>query len=83
MKMKLMNRKAVVKEIIAKEQLYYVEPQHKKDIIDLLWIMRKSIERGKQVEFDYTRADGRQKRHVVSPIAIVFNEYYLFLFGRP
>ena len=70
---------SVVKEIIAKEQLYYVEPQHKKDIIDLLWIMRKSIERGKQVEFDYTRADGRQKRHVVSPIAIVFNEYYFYL----
>ena len=70
---------SVVKEIIAKEQLYYVEPQHKKDIIDLLWIMRKSIERGKQVEFDYTRADGRQKRHLVSPIAIVFNEYYFYL----
>ncbi|WP_252231889.1 WYL domain-containing protein [Clostridium sp. ZBS15] len=70
---------SVVKEIIAKEELYYVEPQHKKDIIDLLWIIRKSIERGKQVEFDYKRADGRQKHHVVNPIAVVFNEYYFYL----
>lgn len=70
---------SVVKDIIAKEELYYVEPQHKRDIIDLLWIMRKSIERCKQVEFDYKRADGNQKRHVVNPIAIVFNEYYFYL----
>lgn len=68
-----------VKERIAKEEIYYVEPKHKKNIIDLLWIMRKSIERCKQVEFDYKRADGRQKRHVVNPIAIVFNEYYFYL----
>ncbi|AGX41901.1 helix-turn-helix transcriptional regulator [Clostridium saccharobutylicum] len=70
---------SVIKEIIEKEELYYVEPQHKKDIIDLLWIMRKSIERCKQVEFDYTRADGKKKRHVVNPIAIVFNEYYFYI----
>ena len=70
---------SVVKDIIAKEELYYVEPQHKRDIIDLLWIMRKSIERCKQVEFDYKRADGNQKRHVVNPIAIVFNKYYFYL----
>lgn len=76
------KEKSVLKEIINKEELYYVEPQHKKDIIDLLWIMRKSIERGKQVEFDYKRADGRQKRHVVNPIAIVFNEYYFYLISE-
>lgn len=70
---------SVIQEIIAKEELYYVEPQHKKNIIDLLWIMRKSIERCKQVEFDYTRADGKKKRHVANPIAIVFNEYYFYL----
>lgn len=44
--------------------------------------MRKSIERGKQVEFDYTRADGEQKHHVVNPIAIVFNEYYFYLISE-
>ena len=76
------KEKSVLEEIINKEELYYVEPQHKKDIIDLLWIMRKSIERGKQVEFDYKRADGRQKRHVVNPIAIVFNEYYFYLISE-
>ena len=76
------KEKSVLEEIINKEKLYYVEPQHKKDIIDLLWIMRKSIERGKQVEFDYKRADGRQKRHVVNPIAIVFNEYYFYLISE-
>lgn len=70
---------SVIKEIIEKEELYYVEPQHKKDIIDLLWITRKSIERGKRVEFDYKRADGRKKHHIVNPIAIVFNEYYFYL----
>lgn len=76
------KEKSVLEEIINKEELYYVEPQHKKDIIDLLWIMPKSIERGKQVEFDYKRADGRQKRHVVNPIAIVFNEYYFYLISE-
>lgn len=70
---------SVIKEIIEKEELYYVEPQHKKNIIDLLWIMRNSIERGKKVEFDYTRTDGRKKHHIVNPIAIVFNEYYFYL----
>lgn len=73
------NDASAIKEIIEKEELYYVEPQHKKDIIDLLWIMRNSIERGKKVEFDYTRADGRKKHHIVNPIAIVFNEYYFYL----
>ncbi|NOW85871.1 putative DNA-binding transcriptional regulator YafY [Clostridium beijerinckii] len=73
---------SVIKEIIEKEELYYVEPQHKKNIIDLLWNMRNSIERGKKVEFDYTRADGRKKHHIVNPIAIVFNEYYFYLIAE-
>lgn len=70
---------SIIKEIIEKEELYYVEPQHKKNIIDLIWIIRNSIERGKRVEFDYTRADGRKKHHIINPIAIVFNEYYFYL----
>lgn len=73
---------SVIKDIIEKEELYYVEPQHKKNIIDLLWSMRNSIERGKKVEFDYTRADGRKKHHIVNPIAIVFNEYYFYLIAE-
>ena len=73
---------SVVKEIIAKEELYYVEPHHKKNIIDLLWIIRKSIERCRQVEFDYKRADGKKRHHVVNPIAIVFNEYYFYLISE-
>ena len=73
---------SIIKEIIAKEELYYVEPQHKKDVIDLLWIMRRSIERCKKVEFDYKRADGRQKHHVVNPIAVAFNEYYFYLISE-
>ncbi|WP_252226400.1 WYL domain-containing protein [Clostridium sp. ZBS2] len=70
---------SVMKNIIAKEELSYVEPHHKKDIIDQLWSMRKSIEKGKKVEFDYKRADGIEKHHIVNPIAIVFNEYYFYL----
>lgn len=70
---------SVVKDIIVKEELYYVEPQHKKNIIDLLWIMRKSIEKCKQVEFDYKRDDRGKRRQVANPIAIVFNEYYFYL----
>lgn len=73
---------SIIKEIIEKEELYYVEPQHKKNIIDLLWIIRDSIERGKKVEFDYTRADGRKKHHIVNPIAVVFNEYYFYLIAE-
>lgn len=73
---------SVVKAIIAKEELYYVEPHHKKNVIDLLWIIRKSIERCRQVEFDYKRADGKKKHHVVNPIAIVFNEYYFYLISE-
>lgn len=73
------NEESVIKDIIAKEELYYVEPQHKTDVIDLLWSMRKSIEKCKKVEFDYTRADGKKRRHIVNPIAIIFNEYYFYL----
>lgn len=73
---------SVLRKIIAKEELYYVEPQHNKEIIDLLWIMQKSIERCKKIEFDYKRADGKQKHHLVNPIAIVFNEYYFYLISE-
>ena len=73
------NEESVIKDIIAKEELYYVEPKHKTDVIDLLWSMRKSIEKCKKVEFDYTRADGKNRRHIVNPIAIIFNEYYFYL----
>lgn len=73
------KEESVIKDIIAKEELYYVEPQHNIDVIDLLWSMRKSIEKCKKVEFDYTRADGKKRSHAVNPIAIVFNEYYFYL----
>lgn len=65
--------------LLQEEKFYYVEQQYKKYIIDLLGIIRKNIERGKQVEFDYKRSDGGKRRYETNPIAIVFNEYYFYL----
>ena len=75
----LKNMKLVT-ELIANERFHYVEPLHKKPLIDKLWDLGTAVRECRLVELTYRKA-GHQDcvKRIVEPLAILFSEYYFYL----
>lgn len=73
------NRK-MVQNLIKNEAFHYVEPRHKKHILDILWVIGEAIQHCKYLDVEYERTKDRKcvKRHI-KPLAIMFSEYYFYL----
>lgn len=72
------NRK-LVKDLIMNETYHYVEPQHGKVFIDMLWEIGQAIQQCKYIEIDYLRMkDKNVVKRRIKPVAIMFSEYYFY-----
>lgn len=73
------NRK-LVSELIANERYHYIEPQHKKVFIDIMWQIGVAVRGSYCVEILYERSKDRQiVKRKVQPLAIMFSEFYFYL----
>lgn len=68
-----------IEKIIGNERLYYVPPKHGKSLLDSIWQMSSSIRNFREIEFSYTRQDGKTSLRKVNPVSIIFSEYYFYL----
>lgn len=73
------NRK-IVQDLIKNEAFHYVEPRHKKHILDTLWVVGEAIQCCRYLNIEYERTKNKKivKRHI-KPLAIMFSEYYFYL----
>lgn len=70
-----------IRELINNEDFYYVELQHGKDLVDVLWDLSAAIMERKIITFDYIRIDKKQTKKEIKPVAIMFSEFYFYLIG--
>ncbi len=68
-----------VKSLIANEQVNYIPLQHEKPLVDTLWELASNIAEQSLVEILYRRLDGKERRHEVKPVGIMFSEFYFYL----
>lgn len=72
--------KCAVSDLIRNEKFHYIEPHHKKHILDGLWDIGQAIEQHRVMEIEYERTKGPMivKRRVL-PVGLMFSEYYFYL----
>ena len=69
-----------VKDLVANEELYYVEPHHGKAILGRLWEIGQAVQGQKVMEIEYDRLKSPNRiMRTVEPVGIMFSEYYFYL----
>ena len=71
--------KKEVDDLILDELHHYIELQHGKELLEILWDLSIAIREKKLIAFDYSRMDKKQTKKEVKPAAIMFSEYYFYL----
>lgn len=74
------NRRQVT-DLIANEQYHYVEPRHKKAILEKMWNLSAAIREHKEIKITYMRQMGDAVSRVLKPVGIMFSEFYFYLVG--
>ncbi len=71
---------ATIRNLIANEQLYYIEPHHRKEILDTLWQLGEAVTQQQRIRIRYKRMkDTNPVTRTVEPVGIMFSEYYFYL----
>lgn len=72
--------RAIIQKMMANEKVLYVELQHKKELIDLLWDISLAIQGKKLVYVDYKREfDEVAIKRMLKPVGLMFSEFYFYL----
>ena len=74
------NRRQVM-DLIANEKYHYVEPRHKKEILEKMWNLSAAIRAHKEIKITYMRQSGDDVSRVLKPVGIMFSEFYFYLVG--
>lgn len=74
------NRRQVT-DLIANEKYHYVEPRHKKEILEKMWNLSAAIRAHKEIKITYMRQSGDDVSRVLKPVGIMFSEFYFYLVG--
>lgn len=69
----------VVKELISNEAYHYVEPRHRRKVLDKLWDIGMAIKECRVIEITYKKRKGEWVNRRLRPLAIMFSEYYFYL----
>lgn len=72
------NRRQVT-DLIANEKYHYVEPWHKKEILEKMWNLSAAIRAHKEIKITYMRQSGDDVSRVLKPVGIMFSEFYFYL----
>lgn len=74
------QNKAAVNRLIANEKFHYIEPHHRKQILDRLWDIGQAIQSHQVMEIQYERIkEPKLVTRRVEPVGIMFSEYYFYL----
>lgn len=71
---------ATIRNLIANEQLYYIEPHHRKGILGTIWTLGEAVQQQQRIRIRYRRMkDTEPVSRTVEPVGIMFSEYYFYL----
>lgn len=66
-------------EIVRNEVENYKQPLHGKAILKLQWDLNRCILNRRKIEIEYYKQNSEKVERIVSPLSVVFSEYYFYL----
>lgn len=76
------EKRKVINKFIRNENYNYVELEHGSDLIEKIWKLTEYINKQEKINIKYRRADNNIVDRQVSPLGIVFSEFYFYLLGN-
>lgn len=73
------NDRKHIKKLMGEELTAYVEPRHKKPLLDLIWELSNYISKNEIITYTYQRQDGTKGNTTVKPVTLMVSEYYFYL----
>jgi predicted DNA-binding transcriptional regulator YafY len=68
-----------IKRIVGNEELLYVAPTDREDIIDKIWELARHIREQTILSISYTFEGGEPKERTLLPVSIYFSEFYFYV----
>ena len=68
-----------MRELTGNELFHYVEPQHRKPLIQPVWELGDAVYHHQQVRIDYQKTNGEITHATIKPVGIMCSEYYFYL----
>ena len=70
----------IIRQIVANEKHNYIELQHKKPLVDLLWELGQAVQKKRTLEMQYLKMKDKDAvSRVVKPVGLMFSEFYFYL----
>lgn len=75
------NRRAV-SNLLLNEKFHYIEPHHKKPILERLWEIGQTITSQEIIEITYQKLGAEETvQRVLEPVGLMFSEFYFYVVG--
>lgn len=75
------NRRAV-SNLLLNEKFHYIEPHHKKPILERLWEIGQAITSQEIIEITYQKLGAEETvQRVLEPVGLMFSEFYFYVVG--
>ena len=68
-----------MRELTGNELFHYIEPRHRKPLIEPVWELGNAVYRHRLVELEYQKTNGDVTHATVKPVGIMCSEYYFYL----
>jgi len=69
-----------VSALVSNEKFHYIEPHHRKPVLNGLWEIGQAIQTHRVVEIEYDKLRHSETvRRTVEPVGLMFSEYYFYL----
>lgn len=76
------HQRSCLKNALLNESFHYIEPQHGKELLNILWQLTLSIQEQKIITITYGRMDGTIHDWKLEPQGLIFSEFYFYLIAR-
>lgn len=73
------NKRKNIKNLIGNELLNYVQLNHNKLLLSIIWEFSEFIRYCEKVEITYIKMNNLEVKREIKPVAIIFSEYYFYL----
>lgn len=73
------SNKKNIEHLINNETIYYIEPKHKKQYLELMWNIGDAIKQKKYIEIKYEKSNNEIVKRTLKPMTIMFHEFYFYL----
>jgi len=74
------DKQEFIHNIILNEKHLYVDLNHKKSLLHLIWAISEAIQKKKIIKIDYLReGETIPAQKILKPLGVIFSEYYFYL----